>query len=258
MTEQRLLAAIDASRSWYDDIFDLHGIAVGCDGALWWAEGAPPRWHSAVKTLVPMTDSSVALLRMERQPHGTIADSFGLLDLAAQRFDLLFAATWLYHRGVAAAAPTPGWSRVLDSALMARWNQCHDTVDVLPSDLWAHPRFTVLARHDGDDLAGGAILHDAGTVVELSNTWSSGDDSVDPGVLLDIAAETHPGRAVVGYAWGPDLEPMLRRRVSSRWVRSTFGFGSGEAPDGNGSLDLLHEELVGTNRTNLEAQDLLT
>ncbi len=30
-------------------------------------------------------------MRMERHPHGTIADSFGLLDLAAQRFDLLFA-----------------------------------------------------------------------------------------------------------------------------------------------------------------------
>ncbi len=85
VTEQGLLAAVAASRSWYDDIFDLHRIAVGSDGALWWAEGAPPRWHSAVKTLVPTTDPSGALLRMERHPHGTIADSFGLLDLAAQR-----------------------------------------------------------------------------------------------------------------------------------------------------------------------------
>jgi len=168
--EQRLLAAIAASRAWYDDIFDLHRIAVGSDGALWWAEGAPPRWHSAVKTLVPTTDPSGALLRMERHAHGTIADSFGLLDLAAQGFDLLFAATWLHHRGVAAAAQPLGWIRVLDSDLMARWNQHHDTVGVLPPDLWAHPRFTVLARHDGDDLTGGAILHDAGTVVGLSNT----------------------------------------------------------------------------------------
>lgn len=120
VTEQGLLAAVAASRSWYDDIFDLHRIAVGSDGALWWAEGAAPRWHSAVKTLVPTIDHSDALLRMERHPHGTIADSFGLLDLAAQGFDLLFAATWLRH-----------------------------------------PRFAVLARHDGDDLTGGAILHDA-------------------------------------------------------------------------------------------------
>ena len=52
-----------------------------------------------VKTLVPTTDPSGALLRMERHPHGTIADSFGLLDLAAQGFELLFAATWFHHRG---------------------------------------------------------------------------------------------------------------------------------------------------------------
>jgi hypothetical protein len=207
--EQHLVAAIAASRAWYDDIFALHGIAVGSDGALWWAEGTPPRWHSAVKTLVATTDPSGALMRMERHPHGSIADSFGLLDLAAQRFDLLFAATWLHHRGVVAAAPSSGWIRVLDSDLMARWNQQHDTVGVLPSDLWDHPRFTVLARHDGDDLTGGAILHDAGTVVGLSNTWSSEDGAVDPGVLLDIAAEIHPGRAVVGYAWGRELETMV-------------------------------------------------
>ena len=79
---------------------------------------------------------------------------------------------------------------------------------VLPTDLWAHPRFTVLARHD-DDLTGGAILHDAGTVVGLSNTWSADDAPVDPRDLLAIASATHPGRAVVDYARGADLEAMV-------------------------------------------------
>ena len=216
--------------AWYDDIFDLHRIAVGSDGALWWAEGAPPRWHSAVKTLVPTTDPSGALLRMERHPHGTIADSFGLLDLAAQRFDLLFAATWLHHRGVASAALTPGWIRVPDPDLMARWNLHHDTVGVLPPDLWAHPRFTVLARRDGDDLTGGRSCTTQGRSRTLEHLVLRGPP-VDPRVLLEIAAETHPGRAVVDYAWGPDLETMLGAG-SSRWVRTTSGFGSGAAPDG--------------------------
>ena len=207
--EHRLLAAVGASRSWYDDVFALHRIATGSDGALWWSEQAPPRWHSAVKTLVPTTDPSDALLRMERHSHGTIADSFGLLDLAAKGYELLFAATWLHHSGVTATTSPRGWIRVLDSDLMTRWNRHHDTVGVLPADLWAHPRFTVLARHDGEDVTGGAILHEAGTVVELSNTWSSQDVPVDPRALLDIAAQTHPGHSVVGYSRGGDLETML-------------------------------------------------
>jgi hypothetical protein len=207
--DPRLVAAVRASRSWYDDIFELHGIPVRSDEALWWAEGTPPRWHSAVKTLVPTTDPSGALRRMERHPNGSVADSFGLLDLTSHGFDLLFAATWLHHPGVAAAPRPANWSRVQDSDLMARWNELHDTVGVLPSDVWTHPRFTVLARHDGAELTGGAILHDAGAVVGLSNGWSADGRPVHPGAPLTLAAETYPGRAVVDYAWGDDLETML-------------------------------------------------
>jgi len=207
--DPRLLAAVAASRSWYDDIFDLHGIPVGSDGALWWAEGPPPRWHSVVKTLVPATDPAGALRRMEPHPEGTVADSFGLLDLTGHGFDLLFAATWLHHPGVSPSSPPPDWTRVHDSGLMARWNVLHDTEGVLPSDLWAHPRFTVLARQEGGQLTGGAILHDAGTVVGLSNAWSADGRPVDPSVPLAFAGEAHPGRAVVDYAWGEDLDTML-------------------------------------------------
>jgi len=207
--DERLLAAVSASRRWYDDIFDLHRIPVGFDESLWWAEGTPPRWHSAVKTLVPTTDPGAALRRMERHSGGTVADSFGLLDLAAHGFELLIAATWLHHPGMSAGRPPAGWVRVLDADLMDRWNRHHDTVGVLPSDLWAHPRFTVLARRHGEDLTGGAVLHDAGTVVGLSNGWSSEGVALDPGDLLLLAASAHPGRAVVDYAWGDDLDAML-------------------------------------------------
>jgi hypothetical protein len=207
--DDRLLAAVTASRRWYDDIFALHGIPVASDGSLWWAQGAPPRWHSAVKTLVPTTNPTAALRRMEQHPTGTVADSFGLLDLAAHGFDLLIAATWLHHPGVPAGPPPPAWVRVLDADLMDHWNQQHDTVGVLPSDLWAHPRFVVLARRDGDDVTGGAVLHDAGTVVGLSNGWSFDGLALDPRDLLLLAADAHPGRAVVDYAWGDDLDSML-------------------------------------------------
>jgi hypothetical protein len=207
--DERLLAAVNASRRWYDDIFDLHRIPVGCDESLWWAEGAPPRWHSAVKTLVPTSDPTAALRRMDLHATGSVADSFGLLDLSAHGFDLLIAARWLHHPGVASGPSPADWVRVLDADLMDRWNQRQDTVGVLPSDLWAHPRFTVLARRDGDDLTGGAVLHEAESVVGLSNTWSAQGSTLDPGDLLLLAAGAHPGRPVVDYAWGDELDTMV-------------------------------------------------
>jgi hypothetical protein len=207
--DERLLAAVTASRRWYDDIFALHGIPTGSDESLWWADGAPPRWHSSVKTLVPTSDPTAALRRMEPHPAGSVADSFGLLDLAAHGFELLIDATWLHHPGVKTGPWPTGWVCVEDADVMDRWNQQHDTVGVLPSDLWAHPRFVVLARRDGDDLTGGAVLHDTGTVVGLSNGWSSESIPLDPADLLALAANAHPGRAVVDYAWGDDLDAMV-------------------------------------------------
>jgi hypothetical protein len=200
---------VAASRRWYDDVFALHRIPVRSDDTLWWAEGPPPRWHSAVKTLRPTTNPTDVLRRMEPHPTGTVADSFGRLDLTSHGFDLLFAATWVHHPGVPPAAPPPGWTMVGDAGLMDRWNSEHDTEGVLPSDLWAHPRFTVLARLDGDRLTGGAVLHDAGEVVGLSNGWTTGDLPMDLRALLLLAAEVHPGRAVVDYAWGEELDAVL-------------------------------------------------
>lgn len=200
---------MSASRCWYDDVFALHGITTGCDDALWWAEGTPPRWHSAVKTLVPTTDPSDLLMRMERHEHGAVADAFGLLDLTAHGFEPLFTATWLHHAAVPSSGLPSGWSRVLDDEVMARWNEHQDTVGVLPDHLWAHPRFTVLARGDGGDLTGGAVLHDAGPVLGLSNTWSSDGAPLDPRELLGLAAVVGPGRAVVDHASGEDLRAML-------------------------------------------------
>ena len=172
------------------------------------------------------TDPSALLPRMEQHPHGSIADSFGLLDLSAHGFDLLFAATWLHHPGrcsgrrrtTAVLGPRP---RLRPDG---RWNQHHDTVGVLPSDLRVHPRFTVLARQSGDDLTGGAILHDAGTVVGLSNIWSAEDASVDPRELLDVAATNPPRSCRLRLRLGRGPRHHAGRRVRAMgphhvWIR---------------------------------------
>ena len=204
--DPRLLTCVETSRQWYDDVFAVHGIPTGADARLWWAEGAPPRWHSAVKTLEPTDDPAEALVRMAPHPHGTVADSFGLLDLRPHGFDLLIGATWLHHPGVPGTGPVDGWSRVADPDLLRTWNEHQDTVGVLVDELLQHPRFTVLARHDDGVLVSGAVLHDGATAVGLSNTWTAPGVGVRVADLLALAAHHHPGRAVVDYATGEELE----------------------------------------------------
>jgi hypothetical protein len=80
---------------------------------------------------------------------------------------------------------------------------------VLPSSVIEHPRFTVLGRFDGDDLVGGAVLHDGSETVGLSNAWSIPDHAFDWASLLAAARAVHPDRAFTDYATGDELTTML-------------------------------------------------
>lgn len=211
MTPDPLRAAIETSTLWYDGIFALHSMPVRSDGRLWAALGPLPPWHSAVKTLVPDVEVDAVLRAMEPHPHGSVADSFGTLDLDSHGFDLLFEATWVHHPGAADASWPPAWSVVGNADLLDEWCRVHDYAGVLPAAVLAHPAFRVLARVTNGEPSAGAVIHDAGRVAGLSNLWSGGepltpDDVAD---LIACAAALHPGRPITDYARGEELEVML-------------------------------------------------
>ena len=209
--DHRLTAAVETSRRWYDDVCALHDVPVWSDDHLWVALAEPPPYHSVVKTLTPGVGLDAVLAAMERHDRGSVADSFGTLDLAPEGFDLLFDATWVLHEGFADAIWPEGWSLVREPALLAAWCAAHDYADVLVPAVLDHPGFRVLARVDDGVPVAGAVVHDAGTVAGLSNVWSAGDavTSLDHADLLACLAVLHPGRPVTDYAWGDDLPPLL-------------------------------------------------
>jgi hypothetical protein len=209
--DPRLVAAVETSRRWYDDVCAVHEVPVWCDDRLWVALAAVPAYHSTVKTLTPDVGRDAVLAAMERHPVGGVADSFGTLDLSADGYTLLLDATWLHHEGFDDAVWPEGWSVVREEALLAAWAEAHDYVDVLVPAVLAHGGFRVLARvADGVPVAG-AVIHDAGPVAGLSNGWSSRGPvtALDHAELLACAAVLHPGRPVTAYAWGDELDAML-------------------------------------------------
>jgi hypothetical protein len=222
--DPRLRAAVDASARWYDDVFALHGIPVSVRRGVWAALGPPPPWHSAAKTLVPEATTADVLDAMQRHERGTVADSFGTLDLEPHGFDLLIDATWLHHRPSAQSPWPEGWSAVRDPERLHEWNARHDTAGVLLPEVLDHRRFAVLARTDDGALTGGAVVHDAGAVAGLSNGWADGEPFDWPEVLACVQG-IHPGRPVTDYAWGDDLTTMIAAGFAALgpqrvWLRS--------------------------------------
>jgi hypothetical protein len=229
--DPRLRLAVDTSRAWYDDLLALHGVPTGAEDGLWWARAAPPAYHSAAKTLVPRVPAERVLEAVAPLPACSVADSFGDLDLPG--FTLLFEATWLHHPGGRSRGMPASWSVVTTPDALVTWCALHDYAGVLPSGVLDHPRFTVLGRHEaGPDgrLVGGAVLHDAGPGVGLSNAWSA-DDGHDWDELLAAACAVHPDRPLTDYAGGDDLAVMCSAGFAELgpqvvWLREPPGAGS--------------------------------
>ena len=116
---------------------------------------------------------------MSSHEHGCVAHSFGELTLSSHGLKLLIDATWLYRdpENPRRAARSPGWSVIAREPLLREWNRKHHTDGVRLPTMLTHPRFTIVVHHDREALTAGAVLHDTGIAVGLSNTWS--DDELD-------------------------------------------------------------------------------
>lgn len=207
--DPRLRAAVDTSLAWYDDIFCLHGIPTRTEGGLWWALAPAPPWHSGVKTTEPgVAVDRVVVIHGE----GTVADSFGDVELASCGFTLLVDATWVHHRPLdrAPSRLPKGWSVVRDAPTLAEWNRAHDYAGVLLPAVLEHPAFTVVAREVDGMLAAGAVVHRGAHpgVVGLSNTWSTPALELDHEEVLALVATLHPGASVTDFAQGADLSAL--------------------------------------------------
>ncbi|MET0695577.1 MAG: hypothetical protein ABWY56_16720 [Propionibacteriaceae bacterium] len=200
-----LRAAVDASLSWYDALCALHGVPCGIEDDVWRAYAPPPPLHSAAKTVEPTARPDHALAAVGGA--GGIADSFGAFDLSGEGFQLLFEAQWIHRPAPAVNGRRlpASWDIVRTEPELRAWTSRHDTQDVLLPALLQRSSFRVIGKRAGDGYAAGAVLHLCAGVVDVSNVWAT-SDSLDWSELVSAAAALFPGRALVGYEYGPDLE----------------------------------------------------
>lgn len=207
--DPRLRCAVDASTGWYESLFALHGVGSRLDAGLWSSLGPPVPLHSAAVTVEPGVSVEQVLARLG-SARGGVKDSFCELDLSAAGFDLLFTASWLWRDGPAGSGRPSSWVDVADGASLAAWTAGHDTAEVLLPGILQRGGFAVLARHDehGRTVAG-AVARLGSGVVDVSNVHAQPGHEVDWDELAAAVAARFPGRPLVGYESGADLEAAV-------------------------------------------------
>lgn len=210
--DPRLRRAIDASIGWYEDIFALHGIGSGIVDGIWSSTGTPPALHSDVVIVEPTATAAALTAALAGRPTWGYKDSFAILPPSGPPGELLFEATWIHREAPAELGhrrPAMPWRALRTAHELARWNAGWDTADVLLPSLLERGHFAILARFDGGDIAAGAIARLGSGTVDLSNVHGADDRAVDWQELVVAVGAVFPGRDLVGYERGDDLEAAI-------------------------------------------------
>ncbi|GAB7191992.1 hypothetical protein NUM3379_27000 [Kineococcus sp. NUM-3379] len=220
--DPRLRTAVDASIGWYEDLCALHGVGSTLSEGLWSSLTPPPPLHSDAVTVEPGVTAEQVAGRLAGRTHAGVKDGFATLDLRGAGMRVLFSATWL-HRPPAAGAPGV-WEPVRTPEALARWTARHDTTAVLLPGLLRRGHVTVLARYEDRRPVAGAVARLGGGAVDVSNVWAAPGHEVGWAGLAAAVGALLPGRPLVGYERGEELqaalaggfEPVGELRV---WVR---------------------------------------
>ena len=223
--DPRLRQAVDASVGWYDDLCAVHGVGSALSDGLWMSLGPPPPLHSDAVAVEPSVTVDQVLAALGGRAHAGIKDSFATIDLAPAGWQLLFAATWIHRdEGGSPRTDSSAWRPVTDAAELGRWTAHHDTAEVLLPALLNRAHFKILGRHAHGELTAGAVARLGSGVVDVSNLWAAPNHLVDWDELADAVHAAFPGRPLVGYERGDDLERALAGRFTAVgplrvWVR---------------------------------------
>jgi hypothetical protein len=204
------LSAADNNARWCDAVCRSHGLATRFVGDLWIAPQGSPRFYPDAVTLGP--GASAADLVAHVPGAESVKDSFACLDLAPKGFGVLFDACWISQRSPVLAAPTLLWKAVGDAGELDDWTAAAGLVGILRAELLADPRNRIFAGRESEHgpIVAGLIANATGRVVGVSNVFTlEPEEAVVWRDLQGVVAGAFPGRELVGYEHGDDLEHAI-------------------------------------------------
>lgn len=178
---------------WCNAVSRSHGITGSFGADAWTSPRRTPPYYPDAVTLRPNASVPGILAAVDSGPGCSIKDSFADMDLTAAGFQILFDAEWI-------ACPP--------SSDNSPWTVGLDSREFHP-DLLVRQDIAFLAAPDG---TAGCIANKTGDVVGISNVF--GPDDVWPDAVA-AASRVFPGRPIVGYESGTQLDSALRHGFSA-------------------------------------------
>jgi hypothetical protein len=186
-----LAAAVAENALWCDRVGRAAGVRTTADPRRWWSATRMPSLHPDAVSLVPGLSVDELLAGIDAGPGCSVKDAHADVDLAGAGFDVVMAGRW-WHRPPGAAPDTR-----LHPAVRAPG-------DAVAGGLLAgEPDVRVVVATDGDGrIVAGAVLHEAGEVVGVSNLIAA--DGLEDEAWRAVVAVA-AGRHLVGWERDEDL-----------------------------------------------------
>jgi hypothetical protein len=215
--------AAENNAAWCELVCGAHGMPGVFHEHYWLNEALVPRAYPNMVTLSggrPAAEAQTAkiteAIEGSRPIAWSVKDSFSSLALDSIGFDRLLDAHWIWRPPPTKAAAEPAtdtsWSRVTESAELARWEYAWAASPVppggriLPDSLARHPDVAVFQALREGHIVGGGIANLAGGVIGLSNLFGMpGESEALWHGAVAAAASVFPGIPLVGYEHGEAL-----------------------------------------------------
>jgi hypothetical protein len=190
------------------EVCQTHGVDSIERSGFWFTLAPPPPYYPNLITTDASVTADEVLSTLEGVRGASVKDSFATLDLTPHGFALLFAAQWIYRvADRSETEPAIRWRVVSTEEEWDAWRALHGTADSLRPELLKLSNFTMFMAEDGQGGMAGALANLSEAAVGVSNIFSVGLKPL--AAWRDLAAvvgRMFPGRAMVGYEGGEDLE----------------------------------------------------
>jgi hypothetical protein len=200
--DERVLAAAENDAEWCDRACRSRGVATAMQDDHWVALQRPPDGVPDVVSLLPSADPEAVLQRAQDGPGCCVRDCFAGLDLAAEGFEEVAGAQWIYRPPalptVTAAAI---WEVVETEEQLEAWAAASGRELAFGPELLRDDAVRVLAAYGRLGVRAGAVVSQSTSVVGIIDLFTTkAMDDVEAWATLPTAtAGFFPGLPIVGW-----------------------------------------------------------